>query len=138
MGHSSRHCASRWWWRQFPPRVVFGPPLLLCLDLLLPGDLFTTQGGVSTSLAHGGLPLTTHFHGDHFRLIRWGSLLPPYDVVIFILQPVDLEGLQKGGPSSFVGLPGPTLFSSLVGSLMGVEGQFIWPLHLVRRGLCPP
>ena len=62
MGHSSGHCASQWWWRQFPPRAVFGPPLLLCLDLLLPGDLFTTQGGISTSLACGGLPLATHFH----------------------------------------------------------------------------
>ena len=51
-----------------------------------------------------------------------GGPFSPYDVVIFILQPMILEGLQKGGPSSFVGLPGPTLFSSLVGSLMGVEG----------------
>ena len=96
-----------------------------------------TQGGVSTSLAHGGLPLATHFHGDHFQLIRWGPLLPLYDVVIFILQPMDLEGLQKGGLSSFVGLPRPTLFSSLVGSPMGVEGRFTQPLHVVRRGLCP-
>ena len=61
----------------------------------------------------------------------------PHDVVIFTLQPMDLEGLQKGGPSSFVGLPRPTLFSSLVGSPMGVEGQFTWPLHVIRRGLCP-
>ena len=66
MGHSSGHCALQWWWRQFPPRVVFGPPLLLCLDLLLPGDLFMTQGGISNSLACGSLLLTTHFHGDRF------------------------------------------------------------------------
>ena len=50
---------------------------------------------------------------------------------------MDLEGLQKGGPSPFVGLPGPTLFSSLVGSPMGAEGQFTQLLHVVRRGLCP-
>ena len=137
MRRSSRRCASRWWWRQFPPRVVFGLPLLLCLDLLLPGDLFTTQGGISTSLTCGGLPLTTHFHGDHFRLIRRGPLLSPYDVVIFTLQPVDLEGLKKGGLSSFVGLPGPTLLSSLIGSPMGAEGRFTQLLHVVRRGLCP-
>ena len=66
-----------------------------------------------------------------------GAPSPPYDEVISILQPVDLEGLQKGGLSSFEGLPRPTLFSSLVGSPMGAEGQFTWPLHVVRRGLCP-
>ena len=70
---------------------------------------------------------------DLFR----GTLLPPYDVVIFTLQPMDLEGLQKGGPSSFVGLPRPTLFSSLVGSPMGAEGRFPQLLHVVKTGLCP-
>ena len=50
---------------------------------------------------------------------------------------MDLEGLQKGGLSSFVGLPRPTLFSSLVGSPMGAEGRFTQPLHIIRRGLCP-
>ena len=69
-------------------------------------------------------------------LFGGGPFSPPYDVVIFILQPMDLEGLQKVGPSSFVGLPRPTLFSSLIGSPMGVEGQFTWLLHIIRRGLC--
>ena len=66
-----------------------------------------------------------------------GGPSPPYDVVIFTLQPVDLEGIQKGGLRSFVGLPRPTLFSSLVGSPVGAEGRFTRPLHIVRRGLCP-
>ena len=137
MGCSSRHCALQWWWRQFPPRVVFGPPLLLCLHLLLPGDLFMTQGGVSTSLAHGGLPLHHTLPWGPFLTYLVGAPSPPYDVVIFTLQPMDLEGLQKGGLSSFVGLPRPTLFSSLVGSPMGAEGQFTQLLHVIRRGLCP-
>ena len=66
-----------------------------------------------------------------------GGPFSPYDVVIFTLQPMDLEGLQKGSLSSFVGLPIHTLFSSLVGSPMGAEGRFTRPLHIVRRGLCP-
>ena len=51
-------------WRQFPLRVVFEPLLLFCLDLLLPGDLMTSQRGVSTSLVCSGLFLTTHLHGN--------------------------------------------------------------------------
>ena len=50
---------------------------------------------------------------------------------------MDLEGLQKGGPSSFEGLPRPTPFGSLVSSPMGVEGRITRLLHIVRRGLYP-
>ena len=75
-GHSSRCWALRWWWRQFPPRVVFGPPLLFCLDLFLPGDLFMTQGHVSTFLAHGRLPLPHTSMGTVSDLFG-GSLFSP-------------------------------------------------------------
>ena len=50
---------------------------------------------------------------------------------------MDLESLQKGGPSSFEGFLGPTPLGSLISSLMGMEGRFTWPLHVVRRGLYP-
>ena len=50
---------------------------------------------------------------------------------------MDLESLQKGRPSSLEGFPSPTLLGSLISSLMGMEGQFTWPLHVVRRGLYP-
>ena len=93
----------------------------------------------------GHLHLPGSWQSPPHHTLLWGPFLtysvgapsPPYDVVIFTPQPVDLEGLQKGGLSSFVGLPRPTLFSSLVGSLMGVEGRFTWLLDVVRRGLCP-
>ena len=96
-----------------------------------------TQRGISTSLAHGSLPPHHTLPWGTVSDLFGGGPFSPYDVVIFTLQPVDLEGLQKGGLSSFVGLPRPTLFSSLIGSPMGAEGQFTWPLHVVRRGLCP-
>ena len=50
---------------------------------------------------------------------------------------MDLESLQKGGPSSFEGFPGPTLLGSLVSGPMEMEGRLTWPLHIVRRGLYP-
>ena len=50
---------------------------------------------------------------------------------------MDLKSLQKGSPGSFVSLPGPALFSGLIGSPIGVVGRFTWLLHVVRRGLCP-
>ena len=69
-------CQALWWWcRQFPLRVVFEPPLLVCLDLLLPGDLL--KRGISTPLAHSGLSFTTHLHGDGSQSVRWGSPLTP-------------------------------------------------------------
>ena len=118
-------------------QVVFGPPLLLRLDLLLPGALFTTKGGISTSLGSQQSPPHHTLPWGPFLTYSVGAPSPPYDVVIFTLQPMDLEGLQKRHPSSFVGLPRPTLFSSLIGSPMGVEGRFTQPLHIIRRGLCP-
>ena len=48
-----------------------------------------------------------------------------------------LESLQKGGPSSFIVLPGSTPFGGLIAGPMVVEGSLTWPLHVVRRGLCP-
>ena len=48
---------------------------------------------------------------------------------------MDLESLQKGGPSSFEGFPSLTLLGSLISSPMGMEGRFTRPLHIVRRGL---
>ena len=132
-----RHQAPWWWWRQFPLRVVFEPPLLFCLDLLLPGGLSKSQRGVSTSLVHSGLSFTTHLHGNQSQSVWWGSLLPPYDVVILLFQTVDLQSFQEGGQGFLVVLPGSTPFGSLIASPMGFEGGLTWPLHIAGRGLCP-
>ena len=50
---------------------------------------------------------------------------------------MDLESLQKGGPSFFIVLPSSTPFGGLVASPMGMEGSLTRPLHVIRRGLCP-
>ena len=141
-GH--RGCGDRggrgvsWWqWRQIPLRVVFGPWFLLRQDLFLPEDLWMSQGGVSAFLVCGSFSLATHLHGDRFPPIRWGSLLPPYDVIVLLLQTVDPESLQKGGLGFFIVLPSATPFGGLVASPMGAEGSLTRPLHIVRRGLCP-
>ena len=96
-----------------------------------------TQGGISTSLVHGSFSLTTHLHRDHFQSIWWGSLLPSYDVVILLLQPMDFESLKKGGPGFFIVLPSSTPFGGLIASPMGMEGSLAQPLHVIERGLCP-
>ena len=130
-------CQALWWqWRQFPLRVVFEPPLLFHLDLLLPGGLSKSQRGVSTSLVHSSLSFTTHLHGNWSQSVQWGSLLP-YDVVILLFQTVDLQSFQEGGPGFLVVLPGSTPFGSLTASPMGLEGGLTQPLHIAGRGLCP-
>ena len=115
-------------WASTPPLPGLAPPRRPVYDprghLHLPG--------LWQSTPHHTLPWGL------FPTYSVGAPSPPYDVVIFTLQPMDLEGLQKGGPSSFVGLPGPTLFSSLVGSPMGVEGQFTRLLHHRQEGALPP
>ena len=132
-----RHQAPWWRWRQFPLRVVFEPPLLFHLDLLLPGGLSMSQRGVSTSLVRSSLSFTTHLHGNWPQSVQWGSLLPPYDVFILLFQTVDLQSFQEGGPGFLVVLPGSTLFGSLIASPMRSEGGLTRPLHIAGRGLCP-
>ena len=122
---------------QFPPRVVFGLLLLFRLDLLLPGGLLMSQRGVSTSLVCSGFSFITHLHGDWSQSVWWGSLLPSYNVVILLLQPMDLQSFQEGGPGFFIVLPSSTPFSCLIASPMGPESGLTWPLHIVGRGLCP-
>ena len=50
---------------------------------------------------------------------------------------MDLESLQKGGPSFFIVLPGSTPFGGLIASLMAMEGSLTRPLHVIRRRRCP-
>ena len=97
----------------------------------------TSQRSVSTSLVCNGLSFTTHLHGNWSRSVWWRSLLPPYDVVILLLQTVDLQSFEEGGPGFLVVLPGSTPFGSLIASLMGLEGGLTQPLHITGRGLCP-
>ena len=122
-------------------KLLLGSSLGLCSffhqDLFLPGDLWTSQGGISTSLVSGSFSLTTHLHGDRFQLIQWGFLLPPYDLIVLLLQTVDPGSLQKGGPGCFIVLPSSTPFGGLVAGPIRVEGSLTQPLHVVRRGLCP-
>ena len=110
--------------------------------LLLPGLVPPRRpvyvlGGVSTSLVRCSFSFTTHLHGDHFQSIRWGSLLPSYDVVVLLLQPMNLESLKVGGPSFLIVFPGSTPFRSLIASLMATEGSLTQVLHVIRRGLRP-
>ena len=96
-----------------------------------------SQRGISTSLVCSGFSFTTHLHGNRSRSVQWGSLLPPYDVVILLFQTVDLQSFQEGGPGFLVVLPSSTPFGSLIASPMGLEGGLTRLLHIVRRGLCP-